>query len=117
MGKFQELKVWQRAKELAVFIYKETNHGEFKKDFALKDQLRRAATSISSNIAEGDEQGTDKQSIRFFYMARGSSAEVLTQSIIAFEIGYIVEKTFMHIEEECKIISGMLTRLIQSRTK
>jgi len=72
---------------------------------------------MPSNIAESDELGTDKQSIRFFYTAKGSCAEVLTQGIIAFEIGYITKDQFDHIEEECKGISAMLTRLIQARSK
>lgn len=117
MGRFQDLKVWQRAKELAVLIYKETSAGAFAKDCALRDQIRRAAVSISSNIAEGDEHGTDKQSVRFFYMARGSSAEVLTQSVIALEIGYFNNDIFEDIQERCKIISGMLTKLIKARSK
>jgi len=72
--------------------------------------------SIPSNIAEGDELGTDKQAVRFFYMAKGSCAEVLTQAIIAYEIGYLVEEDFLYIEKECRSLSGMLTRLIQSRS-
>jgi len=60
---------------------------------------------------------TDKQAIRFFYTAKGSSAEILTQAIIAFEIGYVDKDNFDHIERECQSISGMLTRLIQSRSK
>ena len=55
MGNFRELRVWQRAKDLAVFIYKTTTKGEFSKDFGLRDQIRRAGVSIASNIAEGDE--------------------------------------------------------------
>ena len=117
MGNFRELRVWQKAKDLAVFIYKTTKRGEFAKDFGLRDQIRRAGVSIASNIAEGDELGTDKQSINFFYTARGSSAEVLTQAIIAFEIGYISEEIFSHIESETQSISKMLNRLIQSRSK
>jgi four helix bundle protein len=66
---------------------------------------------------EGDELSTDKQAIRFFYTAKGSSAEILTQAIIAFEIGYVDKDNFDHIERECQSISGMLTRLIQSRSK
>jgi four helix bundle protein len=116
MGKFQELKVWQRAKDLAVYFYKLTSKGAFTKDFGLKDQIRRAAVSIPSNIAEGDELGTDKQAIRHFFIAKGSSAELLTQAIIALEIGYVEKKAFSHIESECKAISGMLTRLIQARS-
>jgi len=54
MGNFEELKVWQRAKELAVEIYKLTAKGKLSKDYGLRDQMRRAAVSIPSNIAEGD---------------------------------------------------------------
>ena len=116
MGRFQDLKVWQRAKDLAVYIYKQTSHGKFTRDFSLRDQIRRATVSIPSNIAEGDELGTDKQAIRYFYIAKGSSAEVLTQAIISYEIGYFDSDLFNYIENECKAISSMLMRLIQSRS-
>jgi four helix bundle protein len=117
MGKFEDLKVWQRAKDLAVYIYKITARGTFSKDYGLRDQIRRAGVSVPSNIAEGDELGTVKQAIRFFYTAKGSSAEVLTQAIISYEIGYLKKEDYKHIEEECKAISGMLNRLIKVRSK
>ena len=117
MGAFQQLVVWQKAKELAVFIYKQTDHGKFAKDFGLRDQIRRAVVSVPSNIAEGDELGTNKQAVKFFFIAKGSLAEVLTQAIIAMEIGYLDSKTFERIKAECQSISAMLTRLIQARTK
>ena len=117
MGKFQKLKVWQRAKDLAVYVYGITDKGKFAKDFSFKDQIRRASVSIPSNIAEGDELDTNKQAIKFFYIAKGSSAEVLTQAIIAKEIGYIDGNCFAHIEEECSAISGMLGRLITIRSE
>lgn len=117
MGKFRELKVWQRAKDLAVTVYKLTGTGDFSRDYGLRDQIRRAAVSIASNIAEGDELGTDRQSVRFFHMAKGSSAEVQTQAFIAFEIGYLTEGDLARIEKECQSISSMLARLIQSRSK
>lgn len=116
MGKFQDLKVWQRAKDLAVFIYKMTGKTPFSKDFGSRDQIRRAAISIPSNIAEGDDLGSAKQAIRPFFIAKGSAAEVLTQAIIALEIGYIGEKSYEHIENERSAISAMLTRLIRART-
>jgi four helix bundle protein len=116
MGNFQELKVWQKSKNLAVYVYKITKEGEISKDFGLRDQIRRASVSGPSNIAEGDELGTDKQSIRFFYIAKGSIAELLTQAIIAYEIGYLDKKTFKFLENECQAISGMLTRLIKARS-
>ena len=117
MGNFQDLKVWQRTKDLAVFIYIVTGKGAFYKDFSLKDQIRKAAVSMPSNIEEGNDQGTDRQSVNYFYIARGSPAEVLTQAIIAMEISYIGKEDFDHIENECKAISGMLTRLIKARSK
>jgi four helix bundle protein len=117
MGKFQDLKVWQRAKNLAVYIYKLTSAGKFAKDFGLKDQMRRASISIPSNISEGDESGSGKQAIRFFNVSKGSAAELLTQSIIAHEIGYIPDAEFQYINEECKGISAMLAKLIKVRAK
>ena len=117
MGDFRKLIVWQRAKDLAVNIYRLTNQGRIASDYGLKDQIRRAAVSVPSNIAEGDELDTDKQAIRHFFYAKGSIAELLTQSLISFEIGYIDKKTYDNIEKECKAISSMLARLIQARKK
>jgi four helix bundle protein len=117
MGKFQKLRVWQIAKNLAVKIYKLTAESSFSKDWGLKDQIQRSAVSISSNIAEGDELGTDKQSIRHFYISKGSSAELITQVIIAYEIGYIDKLTSDEIVNECDRISAMLAKLISSRSQ
>jgi four helix bundle protein len=117
MSNFENLKVWHRAIELAVSIYKLTDENKlFQKDFGLKDQMRRASVSISSNISEGDELGTDKQAIRQFYIAKGSTAELYTQIIIADKIGYLKDPEKDYLTNECKGISGMLTNLIKSRT-
>ena len=94
-----------------------TESGLFSKDYSLRDQIRRAAVSVASNIAEGNELATNKQAVHFFHTAKGSSAEVLTQAIIALEIGYLDDKLFSHISNECKSISSMLSRLIQIRSK
>jgi len=115
MGNFRELHVWKLAKDLAVDIYRLTGEPQFKKDFGLKDQVQRAAVSISSNIAEGDQLGTDKLSVRYFFIARGSSAELMTQIIIANEIGYIDKNIADSLSDRCDRISSMLTKLIQSR--
>jgi four helix bundle protein len=117
MGNFQKLKVWNKAKDLAVFIYKVSRQGELARDYGLRDQIRRSAISIPSNIAEGDELDTDRQSIKYFHIAKGSSAELLTQSIIAYEIGYLAKEHFEQIQKECRAISSMLTRLIGARSK
>lgn len=116
MGNFHKLRVWRLAKELAVKIYRLTQKHEFSKDFGFKDQMQRAAVSIPSNIAEGDELGTDKQSVRHFYITKGSVAELLTQIIIGHEVGYIIKENANQLTEECKIISVMLTKLIHARS-
>lgn len=114
---FQGLKVWQKSKDLAVQVYKITEHGMFGKDYGLRDQVRRSSVSIPSNIAEGDERDTDKEAVRHLYIAKGSAAELLTQLIIAHEVNYIDETTFKELEETCLEISGMLSRLISARSK
>ena len=116
MGNFQDLKVWQRSKDLAVYIYKTTAKGPFSRDFSLRDQIRKAAVSIPSNIAEGDELDSNKQAIRHFYIAKGSAAEVFTQAIIAYEIGHLANEHFNYIEKERRAISSMLARLINARS-
>ena len=117
MGNFQKLRVWQSARQLAVNIYKLTSEAQFKKDYGFKDQIQRAAVSIPSNIAEGDESGSDRLSIRHFYIAKGSTAELMTQLIIASEIGYINELTKNSLTDECDKLSAMLSKLIDSRSR
>jgi four helix bundle protein len=73
MPGFRELNVWQESKKLAVLIYNITQKGNFSKDYGLQDQIRRAAVSVPSNIAEGDERD-QYDSIRFLYIAKGSLA-------------------------------------------
>lgn len=117
MGNFQKLQVWQKAKELAVMIYKLVTKDSISKDYGFKDQIQRAAVSIPANIAEGDELGSDKQSVRHFYIAKGSSAELQTLIIIGSEIGYFDNRTAEKLINECKIISFMLAKLISARSE
>ncbi len=117
MGDFRKLKVWNEAKDLAIRIYQLSQIGDFSKDFGLRDQLRRSAVSIPSNIAEGDELQTNKQSINYFYHAKASTAELYTQLIIAFEIGYLNQSMFDELVDKCDKISAMLSKLIVARKK
>ncbi len=115
MAGFKDLKVWQESKSLAVEIYRLTQAGQFNQDFGLRDQLRRAAVSIPSNIAEGDERNTNKDAVRFLYIAKGSLAEFRTQLEIAFEIGYINSETFDNLELKCLSLGKKLGSLIKVR--
>jgi len=117
MGNFKDLMVWQQSKDLAVNIYRLTDNGLLNKDFGLRDQMRRASVSIPSNIAEGDDLNTDRQSLKHFFIARGSVAELRTQLLISHEIGYITVDQYEALEKECHRISAMLTGLIKHRAK
>jgi four helix bundle protein len=118
MGKkgFKELKVWQRAKDLAGAVYQLSAEGALGRDFGLRDQIRRSAVSIASNLAEGDERDTDKEAVRFFYIAKGSLAELRTQLQIAFETGHLKQTFYENIEADCQTLGKMLGSLIQARS-
>ena len=113
---FRELVVGQRAKDLAVLIYKLSSDGALSRDFGLRDQIRRSAVSIASNIAEGDERGTDKESVRFFYIAKGSVAELRTQLAIASEAGFLARTVHGSLETECARLGNMIGSLIRIRS-
>lgn len=118
MGKdgFRSLKVWQLAKSMAVSVYKITEEGKLGRDFGLRDQMRRAAVSIPSNIAEGDERDTDKEAVRFFYIAKGSLAELITQIEIAEEIGYLSPDHADELFNDTEKLGKMLGALIKARS-
>lgn len=117
MGRFRELKVWQKAVDVAVEVYQLTKEGAISRDFGLIDQMRRSAVSVPSNIAEGDELNTDKQAINHFYHSRGSSGELITQLIISERVGYIEKETSEKLIEKCSEVSRMVNGLIKHRSK
>ncbi|MFO7645328.1 MAG: four helix bundle protein [Desulfosarcina sp.] len=118
MGKgFKNLQVWQRARDLAIDVYRITGEGCFKRDYGMTDQMRRSAVSIPSNIAEGDERDTDKDAIRFLYIAKGSLAELRTQLEIANRVGHVEQAIFQDLDEKAVTIGKMLGSLIKSRSK
>jgi len=112
---FKDLKIWQMAKDLSVRIYKLTDNAKFSKDFGLRDQLKRSAVSIVSNIAEGDERGTNKESVRFFFIAKGSLAEIRTQIQIAYEIGYFDKTIYKELDTEYEKLGCMIGQIIKVR--
>lgn len=112
---YQQLGVWQKAIDLAVAVYEETERGAMARDYGLRDQLRRASVSISSNIAEGEERGSAKDTIRFLYISKGSSAELLTQLWIAERIGYMPPAVASRLRAQSDEVSRMLRGLIQAK--
>ena len=114
---FKDLVVWQKAKDLAIVIYKTSEGGDFGRDFGLRDQVRRSIVSVASNLAEGDERDTDKESVRFFFIAKGSLAELRTQLQIAHEIGYLEKQVYESIEAKCEKLGKMIGGLIRARQR
>jgi four helix bundle protein len=95
---FKDLAVWQIAKDLAVRVYNVSDTSMKRVDLGLRVQIRRSAVSIASNLAEGDERGQQlesrRESVRYFFIAKGSVAELRTQLQIAHESGYLNRDTY-----------------------
>jgi four helix bundle protein len=112
---FEDVQSWQKARELTKLIYELTSKKAFSRDFSLKDQIRRAAVSIMSNIAEGFESQNDKTFTRFLYIAKASCGEVRSQAYVALDFGYITQDEFgvlkQHTMQTSKLISGFITYL------
>jgi four helix bundle protein len=112
---FRNLIVWQKAKALVTDVYRLTNSESIKRDFSLIDQMRRSAVSVPSNIAEGDERPSDKDSVRFFHIAKGSLAELATQLEIARDVGYFTAAQVEPLINQCVEQGKMLGALIRAR--
>ena len=115
MGNFDKMKVGVESKILAVKIYKITGKGNFIKDYSFRDQIRRAAISIPSNLAEGEEAGFEKTSIRYFNIASASLSELKTQIEIAKMIGYLRESDYHLLEASMVLLSKRIKSLIKNR--
>jgi len=111
---FTDLKAWKEGHRLVILIYKTTNSFPKKETFSLIDQIRRAATSVTSNIAEGFGRQTYKEKVQFYYQAKGSLAEVKNQLLIAEDVGYLANEDFQEIAEQAnttgKILQGLITK-------
>lgn len=113
---FEEIVAWQKGKELVRLVYELTKKAPFSKDFGLEDQVRRAAISVPSNIAEGFDRQTNNEFRQFLFIAKGSTAELRTQISIAHDLGYISEEECKKAYELSVQISKMLTKLTQYLT-
>jgi len=111
--RFENIEVWQFAKELAIEIYKMTYKMDFRKDYALIDQMRRSALSISSNIAEGYERNSKRELAQFLNIAKGSVGELRSQLIIASELGRISRLDYEKFAAICESISKQLKGFIK----
>ena len=119
--KFEDLKVWEKAREVNLQIYKLSNNGTFAKDFGLRDQIRRASISIISNIAEGFERNGTKEFHQFLSISKASAAEIRSQLYVAKDLEYISTEEFTEImnglTEVSKMISGLMSYLKTTEIK
>ena len=111
--RFEELEVWQRAKELTNLIYQLSSSGSFARDFGLRDQMRRAAVSIMSNIAEGFESQTQALFIQFLSRAKGSAGELRAQLYVALEQEYMTTSEFQSAFSLAELCSKQLATFIR----
>lgn len=110
---FTDLKTWQQAHKLVIAIYRMTKEFPREEQFALGDQLRRAAVSITLNIAEGFSRQYSKEKVQFYRTALASLAEIQNQILIAKDVGYISPNTFKEAADLSVIVSKLLNGLIK----
>ena len=118
---FEEIEAWRKARELIREIYDVSKRNAFSKDFALRDQIRRAGISIMSNIAEGFERGGTKEFFQFLAIAKGSTGEVRTHLYIACDQEYLTKAEFDYLLslslEVSRMIAGLMTYLQKTTIK
>jgi four helix bundle protein len=105
---FQDLIAWQKARPLTARIYQVTTEGAFARDFGLKDQIRRAAVSVMSNIAEGFERGRPSEFHQFLSIAKGSCAELRSQLFVALDAGYFKQADFEALMDAAVEVAGIV---------
>lgn len=111
--RFEDLAVWQTARQLTRGVYRAIRSQRLGKDFSLADQMKRAAVSIVSNIAEGFERGTRKQQIEACYLAKGSAGELRAQTIVAHDAELIDKRVFEWLLDHCEKCSSQLMLYIR----
>lgn len=111
---FEQLRVWQEARRLAGAIYRITEAFPSKEQYGIISQLRRAGTSIMSNIAEGQGRYSRPELIRFLYISRGSLMEVRSLCVLSCDLGYLKDADSRHLEDLCRTVGVMLNGLIES---
>ncbi|MDY6787863.1 MAG: four helix bundle protein [candidate division WOR-3 bacterium] len=110
---FKELEIYKKSKEIVLKIYNLTNKEKFSKDFALREQIRRAGISIMSNIAEGFDRASKREFVVFLNYAKGSNGEMRAQLDIAQNVQYITDEEYEELEERLIINGKMISSMIR----
>ena len=115
--RFEDLEAWQIARELTNKIYSISRKESIRRDYGFVDQIRRAAISIMNNIAEGFERGSNKDFVRFLFIARGSAGEVRSMLYVGLDQGYLADDTFTRCHDLCVRCSQLCRGLIKHLKK
>lgn len=119
--RFEDIEAWRQARELTREVYAASKGEPFCRDFALRDQIRKATISVMANIAEGFERGGTREFIQFLSIAKASAGEVQSQLYIALDQGYLSEDACNRVmslaEETGRIIGGLIKYLRQTSMK
>jgi four helix bundle protein len=110
--RFEDLRIWQESRELVQQVYQLTAGFPRQETFGLSSQMRRAAVSVMSNIAEGFERGSNTEFVQFLFIARGSSGEVRSQCYVASDLKYGTEAEIQGIRDQCERLSRRLQAFI-----
>ena len=110
---FEDIEVWQAAKQVVIDVYRLTRDGALAKDYGFKDQFQRAAVSVMSNIAEGCERGGNRELIQFLHIAKGSAAETRSLVHVGRDLGYLSETQRASMLEQLISISRQLGGFIR----
>ena len=110
--RFEDLEVWQAARDVVNAMYQVSSEGSFSRDYGLRDQIRRAAVSIPSNIAEGFSRRSNKEFVQFLFISKGSTAEVQSQLYTALDQGYISREEFDKMYEQMDVVAKQISRFI-----
>lgn len=110
---FTDLNAWKEGHKLVIYVYQITSGFPKEEIYSLIDQMRRAATSFTSNIAEGFGRQTYKEKVQFYYQSQGSLTELKNQILIAKDVGYLLNDNFKKLSEQANICHQLLQGLIQ----
>src|SRR5438046_3111558 len=111
--KFEDIEAWKKGRELKQSLYRQSRRGEFAKDFALRDQIRRAAMSVTANIAEGFERGGNREFIQFLSISKGSFGEVQDHLYTAMDENYITKEDFEQLYAQTAEVSRLIGGFMQ----
>ena len=106
--KFEDIEAWRKGRELKQILYRHSKHGEFAKDFALRIQIRRAAMSVTANIAEGFERGGNREFIQFLSTSKGSCGEIQDHLYTAVDEHYVTKEEFENLYSQTAKVASLI---------